>query len=156
MFFFARNTPGCDILKRIKASENEWFSPCALYANLVSFTLAVASLSLSLSVCVCVYSQHCSSHCIVSVCFDQGRLHLTLRYKGIRLDSDGGGWQVWVGMQFMCYRNVSDRSRLANQHAQTRHTLLSSAFSIRQFRIISFRVNRRSYARWNISHFIAK
>ena len=39
----------------------------------------------------------------------------------------------------MCLRNLSFRSRLANQHAQTRHTFRSNASPIRQFRVMSVR-----------------
>ena len=45
-------------------------------------------------------------------------------------------------------RNLSDRLRLANEHAQTRHITLSVAVSIRQFRIISFR--------WTVTHWMGK
>ena len=38
-----------------------------------------------------------------------------------------------------CRRDLTDRPRLSNQKAQTRHTTLSTASSTRQFRIISFR-----------------
>ena len=41
--------------------------------------------------------------------------------------------------QLMCRRYLSDRPRLVNQHAQTRHTTLSNIRFIRKFRIISVR-----------------
>ena len=39
--------------------------------------------------------------------------------------------------QLQCRREMSDRPRLANQHAQMRHITLSIAISFRQFRIMS-------------------
>ena len=56
-----------------------------------------------------------------------------------------------------CCRLLTDRPRLTNKHAQTRHTTPSTAISIRQFGIIFFRwmrreqVNRRRAREKNVS-----
>ena len=40
--------------------------------------------------------------------------------------------------ELICRRDLDDKLRLANQHAQTKHTTLSIAMSTRQIRISSF------------------
>lgn len=47
-------------------------------------------------------------------------------------------------IQLKCRRDWSGKPQLVNQHAQTRRTTLSSAFSIRQFHNPSVLVNSRS------------